>query len=59
MICNSNSNSWRRSSREIEEEEEVGSQEEEECKEEKFCQVRRAKLTILVALSLEEDVSAC
>ena len=45
MICNSNS--WRRSSVEIEEEKEVGSQEEEE---EKFCWVWRAKLTILVAL---------
>ena len=45
MICNSNS--WRRSSGEIEEEEEVRSQEEDE---EKFCWVRRAKLTILVAL---------
>ena len=45
MICNSNS--WIRSSGEIEEEEEVGSQEEEE---EKFCWVWRAKLTILVAL---------
>ena len=45
MICNSNS--WRRSYGETEEEEDVGSQEEEE---EKFCWVWRAKLTILVAL---------
>ena len=54
MICNSNC--WSRSSGEEEEEEEVRSQEEEE---EKFCWVCRAKLTILVAGSLEEDVSAC
>ena len=47
MICNSNS--WRRSSGEIEEEEEVGSQGEED-EEERFCWVWRARLTILVAL---------
>ena len=49
MICNSNS--WRRSSGEIEEEEEVESKEEgEEEEEEKYCWVWHAKLTILVAL---------
>ena len=58
MICNSNS--WSRSSGKREEAEEVRAQEEE--KEEKFCWVWRAKLTILVALSFEFgcfDVSAC